>query len=89
MKGQGTSGTSTGLKFSCVFPIKFQSLDDSVSPDRIPGCDCRLVYTRGYTADLPATWRHDCPCLKGWQSNFDGTSFNVSMVDFNSRTDNW
>lgn len=63
MKGQGTSGTATGLQFSCEFPISFVSLADR---SEIPGCPCRLhLYMYYSNTATPNYFEHACLCLAG------------------------
>ena len=88
MKGQGTSGTSTGLMFSCQMDVSFVALDSRVIPQSVPGCHCLLKLTHWF-ADKRATFVHDCACLDGFLSNFDDTADNVTMADFTSRVATW
>ena len=68
MHGQGTSGTSTGLQFSCEFYVSFVSLVDL---DTVAGCPCRLHLFMHYSDSTANYFEHTCNCLDGWVHAMD------------------
>lgn len=87
MHGVGTTGTATGLSFSCGFQISFVALEDL---SQVPGCECRLHVQMNYdNKPTPNFFEHACPCLANFQHTIDPHADQVLMEENVNRRNDW